>query len=115
MRDQRRHPRVFVRQRIWCESDRVTLYVQALNVGSGGFFVRTASPPPVGSAFRVSFNDADGAEIVANVEVAWTRAETSDLAPGMGLRIVAIERGQQAFEQFLARHAGARTGGDGEQ
>lgn len=110
MRDQRHHRRLFVRQRVWCESDHVTLYVQALNVSGGGFFVRTASPAPVGSEFRVAFHDTEGAEIVANVTVAWARAEAADLSAGMGLRIVNIERGKEAFDRFLARHATRRDG-----
>jgi uncharacterized protein (TIGR02266 family) len=79
----------------------VTLYVQALNVSEGGLFVRTANPPPAGARFRVSFPDLEDEEVVATVEVMWSRRATGDQQPGMGVRIVEFEQGREAFERFL--------------
>jgi len=110
--DHRRHPRFTIRQRVWCESERVTLYVQALNVSAGGLFVRTASPPTPGERFRMSFTDMDGAEVVATVEVVWRREDAGDHTPGMGVRIVSVESGHAAFERFVARHSGREARGD---
>ena len=109
--DHRRHPRFPIRQRVWCESERVTLYVQALNVSEGGLFVRTASPPQPGERFRMSFTDVDGTEVVATVEVVWRRDDVADHAPGMGVRIVNVEKGHEAFERFVGRHSGREERG----
>lgn len=114
MSDQRRHPRVPVRQRVWCEGHNVTLYVQALNVSEGGLFVRTANPPPVGGSFRVSFDDLQEGEVVLQVEVVWTREGTGDAQPGIGLRIVDFEKGAETFSEFVAKHLGSRAPGDDE-
>ena len=84
----------------------MTLYVQALNVSKEGLFVRTASPPSIGERFRMSFTDESGAEVVATVEVVWRREDAADHAPGMGVRIVNVEKGEAEFERFVTRHAG---------
>ena len=103
MNEQRRHPRIPVRQRIWCEGSDVTLYVQALNVSHGGLFVRTASPAEIGRAFRVSFSDLEDGEVVAQVEVVWARRDNGSGQPGMGVRIVDFEAGAENYERFVNR------------
>ena len=107
--EHRRHSRIPIRQRVWCEGDQLTLYVQALNVSEGGMFVRTASPPETGQRFRVSFTEADE-EVIAEVEVVWTRGGPSDAQPGMGLRIVAFEKGEPAFRSWVDRHRATQDG-----
>jgi uncharacterized protein (TIGR02266 family) len=89
---------------VWCEGERLTLYVQALNVSLGGVFVRTSNPPPPGERFRVSFTDLGEGEVVAAAEVAWV-ARGGDGQPGMGLRFVGFERGAADYERFVARCA----------
>ena len=79
----------------------MTLYVQALNASEGGLFVRTANPPPAGAQFRVSFPDLEDEEVVATVEVMWSRRAAADAQPGMGVRIVEFERGREVFERFV--------------
>ena len=80
----------------------MTLYVQALNASEGGLFVRTANPPPAGAQFRVSFPDLEDEEVVATVEVMWSRRGAGEQQqPGMGVRIVEFERGRDAFERFV--------------
>jgi len=103
MSDHRRNPRIPIRQRIWCEGDHVTLYVQALNVSTGGLFVRTANPPPPGQRFRVSFTDLEEGEVVAQVEVVWARQDSGEPLPGMGLRIMNFEKGAANFQRFVER------------
>lgn len=106
MSENRRHRRVSTRQRIWCEGDDITLYVQALNVSEEGIFVRTVSPPKVGSQFRVTFTDPDLGDIVARVVVVWTRTgngEGQGQQPGMGLRIIRFEQGADEFRELLDR------------
>lgn len=107
MPDNRRHRRTPVRQLLWCESDDLTVYVQALNASAGGLFIRTPSPPEVGRRLRVTFDDAVGGTVVANVEVVWSRASSSNAAPseaGMGVRIVGFERGSDSYRRFVDRN-----------
>ena len=103
MSDHRRDPRIPIRQRIWCEGEHLTLYVQALNVSTRGLFVRTANPPLPGQHFRVSFPDLQEGEVVAQVEVVWARQVAGEPLSGMGLHITAFEKGAANFERFLAR------------
>lgn len=103
MSDQRRHPRVTVQQRVWCEGSEVTLYVQALNVSKGGLFVRTASPSGSGQRFRVSFSDLEEGDVVADVEVVWARRDNGGGQPGMGVRIVQFEKGAENYSRFVDR------------
>lgn len=111
MSDRRRHPRVPIRQRVWCEGPNVTLYVQALNASEGGLFVRAANPPSAGDRFRFSFTDLDDGEVVATVEVVWSRRGTGDSQPGMGVRTVRFEKGAECFDRFVARQRQARRPG----
>lgn len=111
MSDQRRHPRVPVRQRVWCEGTDVTLYVQALNVSHGGLFVRTASPAAAGRHFRVSFSDLEDGEVVAEVEVVWSQRNNGSGQPGMGVRILAFERGAENFSRFVDRQLSTGAAG----
>jgi uncharacterized protein (TIGR02266 family) len=110
--EHRRHSRIPIRQRVWCEGDQLTLYVQALNVSEGGMFVRTASPPETGQRFRVSFTEGEE-EVIAEVEVVWTRAGASDAQPGMGVRIVSFEKGEPAFRSWVDRHRATSDSDDG--
>jgi hypothetical protein len=101
--NRRRHLRARVRQRIWCEGDHVTLYVQAINAGLGGMFIRAASPLDRGRC-RVSFTDLEDGQVIANVEVVWSQTDPSMGEPGMGVRIVGFERGEDSFTRFIERH-----------
>jgi uncharacterized protein (TIGR02266 family) len=112
MSEHRRHPRVPVRQRVWCEGDQLTLFVQALNVSRGGLFVRTASPPAAGDRVRISFRGLREGEVVVQTVVVWTRQDATAQQPGMGLRITGFERGATDFERFVARAGDARRDDD---
>jgi uncharacterized protein (TIGR02266 family) len=112
--ENRRHPRFPIRQRVWCEGDQLTLYVQALNVSEGGMFVRTANPPETGERFKVSFVEGDE-EVVAEVEVVWTRAGPTDSQPGMGVRIVSFEKGESSFRRWVESTRDSQPGDDESQ
>lgn len=101
--EHRQHPRVSVRERVWCEGDHLTLYVQVLNFSAGGLFVRAPSPPDPGERLRVSFAVEDG-PIVARTEVVWRKGTRGDDPGGMGLRILGFDEGENRFAQFVARH-----------
>lgn len=100
--DNRRHPRVPVRQRIWCEGEDITLYVRTLNASERGMFIRTANPAETGRRFRVSF-DEDGQEVIADVEVVWSRQGSEVGEPGMGVEIVEFEKGSAAYRDLIER------------
>lgn len=102
--EKRRHRRTPIRQRLWCEGEELTLYVQALNASAEGLFIRTPSPAEAGRRLRVSFRDPMAGRVVADVEVCWSRPGTSGGEPGMGVRIVAFEEGSHAYSRFVDRH-----------
>lgn len=105
--EQRKHRRVRVRQPVWCEGDDLTLFVHARDVSETGLFVRTPGPAGEGRQFRMSFtntSDVGEEEIIAQVEVVWTRRGSQ---PGMGLRIVSFEKGQEEFQRFVEAHLAA--------
>jgi len=99
-----------VRERVWCEGEHLTLYVQALNLSAGGLFVRAPSPPDPGERLRVTFA-ADGGPIVARTEVVWRRGTRGDDPAGMGLRILGFEEGEGRFLEFVARHLESQSRG----
>jgi len=90
-----------VSQAVWCEGEDLTLYVTALNVSSGGMFVRTAKSLGVGHQFRVSFTDKAEGEVVADVEVAWGGRDNG--ATGMGLKILDFLAGGEAYCRIVER------------
>jgi len=94
---------VALRHRVWCEGDHVTLYLQSLNASLGGLFLRTATPLPAGTRARVSLK-IDDIEMVADAEVVWT-SEPGSPVPGMGLRLVEIHSGADAYAALLSRAA----------
>ena len=111
MVDNRRHPRADVGQRLWCETEASTLYVRAGNVSAGGMFIRTASPAEVGQRLRISFEDRVAGPVVAEAEVVWARTADEGGGPGMGVRILAFERGDASYRRFVKTVLG--RGGEG--
>ncbi|MFW6050329.1 MAG: PilZ domain-containing protein [Myxococcota bacterium] len=109
--ENRRHPRVPIRQRVWCEGEDVTLYVRTLNASERGMFIRTANPAEAGRRLRVSF-DGDGNEVVADVQVVWSRQGDDGTEPGMGVEILAFEKGGEAYRHMVeqVREAGSSPG-----
>jgi uncharacterized protein (TIGR02266 family) len=102
----RRSPRFALRKRVWCEGDHVTLYLQSQNVSAGGFFLRTATPLPPGTRDRVSLR-IEEVEMIADAEVVWV-AGVGAHVPGMGLKLLEIREGAEAFEGLLS-HAAATS------
>jgi hypothetical protein len=98
MPERRRSKRVPVRLKAWCEGDDFTLLTETINLSKRGLFVRTSSRPPPSGLFKVTIEELD---TVAQVEVCWARGASDQGRAGMGLRIVAFERGQTAFHQYL--------------
>lgn len=93
--ERRRHRRVPIRARCWCESEAVTLYAQIVNVSEEGMFIRTFSPLKRGSSVSLRFEARKGTEITAEAVVVWVRESANDFGepPGMGLRFTRIDPG----------------------
>ena len=99
----RQSPRFALRRRVWCEGDHVTLYLQSQNVSEGGLFLRTATPLPPGTRARVSLR-IDDVEMIAEAEVVWVAGTGAPVA-GMGLKLLQIEEGAEAFAVLLSKVA----------
>src|SRR5688500_5298874 len=99
--DGRKHHRVPVRARVWCEGEELTLYVPALDVSAGGLCVRTSRPFAQGLHVRLGVSGPEG-EAVARARVAWSR-EGGDEAPAMGLELIDFVQGREIFEAILER------------
>ncbi len=111
--NRRRHPRVPLASRCWCETDGITLYARLVNVSEGGVFIRTFAPLRLGSPAKVRFViDGSGREVTAEAEVVWVREAGSEPVPtpGMGLRFVGIGEEQRSLlREFVVRLAGLPT------
>jgi uncharacterized protein (TIGR02266 family) len=92
--NRRRHRRVPLQSRCWCETEGITLYARAMNVSEGGVFIRTYAPLQQGSPAKVRFvAEAGGREIAADAVVVWVREAQLEQRehPGMGLQFVSID------------------------
>jgi hypothetical protein len=98
MPERRRSKRVPARLKAWCEGDDFTLLAETINVSRNGMFVRTSSPAPPSDRFKLTIEELDA---VAEVEVCWASSSRDHRRGGMGLRIMAFERGASAFEHFV--------------
>ncbi len=88
-KERRQFVRFPVRSRCWCESKSVTMYVEILNIGQGGAFIKTYSPLSVGEVVKVRWKSmVSGQEFIIPSEVIWRREYSSNpnLPPGMGLK-----------------------------
>jgi hypothetical protein len=110
--DQRRAPRVDAKRQLWCEgqSDK---NAETRNISKGGMFIVAEQPREVGEQFKVSFEDEEGA-IELNMEVMWRGEAAASGQTGMGLKIVGFNKGEGAYERFVARHLDAHNEGDGD-
>ncbi len=99
MREQRKSRRFRTRRRVWCESERFTVFLTLANASSKGAFIRTSIPPPPGTALRISLDHADGERVVAEADVVWVKPGGSG---GMGLRIRSFTEGEDTWARLLA-------------
>jgi hypothetical protein len=98
--EQRRDPRIAARQALWCEGQ--SEKAETRNVSRSGMFIVAEEAREVGEQFKVAFEGDEG-EIEVKMEVMW-RGEAKAGAPtGMGLRIVGFDKGEDAYERFVAR------------
>jgi hypothetical protein len=98
MPDRRRSKRVSARLKAWCEGDDFTLLAETINVSKQGMFVRTSNPAPLSGRFKLTIEELDA---IANVQVCWASRSRDHRQRGVGLQIVAFERGETAFEHYV--------------
>lgn len=99
MPERRIYKRFPIALQVWCEGSDYTLMVQASNLSSRGLYLRTSNPPPPNTDLKVTIEQID---MVATAHVCWVHQESGNSRSGMGLMIDKFERGQEAFEAYLA-------------
>ena len=92
-------------QPLWCEGQGDA--AQARNISRSGMFIVAEQPREVGELFTVAFEGDEGA-IEVKMEVMWSGERKEDGQAGMGLRIVAFDKGEDAYERFVSRHLGSQ-------
>jgi uncharacterized protein (TIGR02266 family) len=111
--EQRRHPRIALHRRCWCESGSITIYAQLQNISEGGLFVRTSAPLREGARATVRWAlGEEQDEIEALAVVVWRRPEDGGNGgpAGMGLMIEAIEPDEQArLRAFIEAQPASRV------
>lgn len=104
--ERRKHPRIPLRSRCWCETDGITLYAKLINASEGGVFVGTYAPLRLGSSAKVRFKvDRAEKEVLAEAVVVWVReAGVDGVNPGMGMRFTVVDRESlDLLREFIAR------------
>jgi uncharacterized protein (TIGR02266 family) len=82
--------RVYIEVEIGLSTDSHIYTGISLDVSTGGVFVATYDPSPPGTAVALYFVLPDGFVVNAEGVVRWTRAQTTDAPPGMGVAFVRI-------------------------
>ena len=94
----RRHPRLSLQRRAWCEHRDWTLYLTVGNLSVDGMFLHTSTTFAPGETLRVSLSDG-GARMVVEVEVVWCAARGR--TPGLGCRVSTIREGAEHYALLL--------------
>lgn len=98
----RRFSRSAVRCGCWLEHDEATVFGTTVDLGLGGFFLRTAAPFREGSRVDVRLNIAGArTPIVAEGTVAWTSQTARGARAGVGVHFHRIASGGDALQEFL--------------
>ena len=97
----RRDERFSAKQELWCEGQQEG--AQTRNISRSGMFIVAEQPRAVGEQFTVAFEGDEGA-VELKMEVMWSGAAKESGQTGMGLRIVAFDKGEDAYERFVSRH-----------
>jgi Tfp pilus assembly protein PilZ len=98
----RRHERVEIRRRAWCEHRDWTLYLPLANVSRGGLFIQTSRKFARGERLRVCL--ADRAPVmILEVEVVWSAAPppSAGRVLGVGCVIASFTEGEDAYAALV--------------
>lgn len=78
-----------------------------MNLSTGGMFIRSADPPPVGTRIRIEVEWASTVIPLAEAEVVWCRNTGADYAAGFGLRFLRMDHPSKQLIDALVKHGGA--------
>jgi uncharacterized protein (TIGR02266 family) len=90
LKENRKHPRIPSRLRVWCEGENVTFYARVDNMSEGGLFLKTSTPLDTGARARLRI-ESDAQQVVADATVMWARAQSTGGPSGMGLRFEPVD------------------------
>ncbi len=102
--ERRNEKRIPVNQRCWCEGQDVTLFGRITNASHRGAFLRTAASLRIGEPARLVWDTPSGDRTEIRAEVMWISGSRSATEPGLGLRLVQIERGENLWKALLSDH-----------
>jgi uncharacterized protein (TIGR02266 family) len=111
--DQRVGPRVELRRGVSLKFKEFQGFVNETleNISAGGMFIRTTTPPPVGTVFDFELVLEDDARPVHGLgEVVWAREEDDrfDRPAGMGVRFLSLEpESRERIDRLLAERPDA--------
>jgi uncharacterized protein (TIGR02266 family) len=92
---------VAVRCGCWLEHDGATVFGTTIDLGQGGLFLRTALPMSPGADVRVTVELPGKARVVAEGRVVHRVAPAEGERPGLGVRFLALQAGDDALDRFL--------------
>jgi uncharacterized protein (TIGR02266 family) len=78
----------------------------SMNLSTGGMFIRSADPLPLGARIRIEVEWASTVIPLAEGEVVWSRGTGSDYAAGFGLRFTRMDPSTQSLIDSLVQHGG---------
>jgi Tfp pilus assembly protein PilZ len=97
--NKRRDPRFESNKKLWLEGQGDG--VRARNMSRNGMFVMAEQPRDVGEQIKVAFEGEEGAPIEVKMEVMWCAPPAEGGLAGMGLRIVAFDKGEDVYDRFV--------------
>ncbi len=99
--DRRTEKRFPIDQHCWCEGRDITLFGRITNASQRGAFIRTGAQFERGEQARLVWTQPSGERAVIRAEVAWVSDGLSGYEPGLGLRLVQFETGEEWWLSLL--------------
>lgn len=83
----------------------MTLFGRITNASIRGAFIRTTASLQIGERARLVWDTPDGERTVIRAEVVWVSDGAGGTEPGLGLRLLDFERGQELWEELVHESA----------
>jgi len=110
--DRRRQPRMSVGMviRASLKDMQEVISGYTINVSTGGLFIRTSKPPPVGTRLRFEIKLKDGTPILnGSGEVTWKRDPSppgqKPCLPGVGIKFLELDKNSQHFVRAMVQRS----------
>ncbi|AKF05793.1 TIGR02266 family protein [Sandaracinus amylolyticus] len=101
-KERRTAPRVRIEGAIGAQSGATFVAGEASDLSTGGLFVATGDPLPIGTELTLGLLLPDGHRVVVDAVVSWVRGPHDGRAEGMGVRFLRVSREDAAA---ISRHA----------